>query len=167
MSQLCSNCQAQLFLAQLPWLLHSNSFGAMLKLQAPFELLSTMPFVFHVLAYFTRMTCKVTSHIFIYRIFPYATYMFMWPCQLWQLWCYDMDSTTVHWLYFFMVIMLYFLMVILLYFYVRWRHCCPQISTNHSFWNCLNAVWPAAPNAGIHSQSFLLMPLHRCLVFVV
>ncbi len=26
--------QAQLFLAQLPWLLHSNSFGAMLKLQA-------------------------------------------------------------------------------------------------------------------------------------
>eukprot|EP00434_Breviolum_minutum_P027422 symbB.v1.2.024242.t1/scaffold2279.1/size83532/9 len=32
--ELKESFEAQLFLAQLPWLLHSNSFGAMLKLQA-------------------------------------------------------------------------------------------------------------------------------------
>ena len=147
--------QAQLFLAQLPWLLHSNSFGAMLKLQALWASLNDA--VFHVLAT-TRMTCKVT--MFLYTGYTYVTYMFMWPCQFWYA---QYNSTLV--VFFLMVIVLYSFNCHLVVFLCAMTALLPT-DFNKSFLLKLSECCMTSCSKCRHLLTILAFDaLHRCFLF--
>lgn len=129
-------------------------------------------FVFHVLAYkkvwlvkwpyfytwpyFYIQDIHMLHIIYVHVALPVMTVMMLWYGQY--------DSALV---VFFMVIVLsYFFNGHLVVFLYAMTALLPtDFDKSFCFWNCLNAVWPAALNAGIHSQSLLLMPLHRCLLY--